>query len=166
MSAHDSEKLRITFELCESGERPAVVRYRDHCLKIYRDRIVYRGKTKCWKAIMDVKKKCKAYALVPLTSNEEKLGPFGTRIKPCGLCIGDNIHFEIEFPESKSKSSGAFYVIRSGVVWMRTGWKKPKVKSWEELNDWWPANRPVGLRADQPTVGPTSEGRLEDRARD
>ena len=134
MSAHDSEKLRITFELCESGERPAVVRYGNHCLKIYRDRIEYGGETKCWKGIME-EETVKAYALVPLTSNEEKLGPFRREIKPCGLCIGDNIHFEIEFPESKSKSSGAFYVIRSGVVWMRTG-LGPKVKSWEKFHDW------------------------------
>ena len=144
MSAHDSEKLRITFELCESGERPAVVRYRDHCLKIYRDRIVYRGKTKCWKEIME-EETVKAYALVPLTSNEEKLGPFRREIKPCGLCIGDNIHFEIEFPESKSKSKskGAFYVIRSGVVWMKKDWEKPKVKSWEEFHDWPHQRRPA-----------------------
>ena len=140
MSAHDSEKLRITFELCESGARPAVVRYGDHCLKIYRDRIVYRDKTKSWKDIMK-RKICKAYALVPLTSNEDKLGRFHReikRIKSCGL--GDNIHFEIEFPGSRRK--GAFYVIRSGVVWMRKGWKKPKVKSWEKLYEWMTCKRP------------------------
>ena len=138
MSAHDSEKLRITFELCESGARPAVVRYGNHCLKIYRDRIEYRGKIKHWKNIMD-EETVKAYALVPLTSNEDKLGPFNREIKRCGLCIGDNIHFEIEFPGSDRK--GAFYVIRSGVVWMKTG-LGPKVKSWEELYEWMTCKRP------------------------
>lgn len=138
-SKDDRQKLTVTFEPSKSNARPAVVRYGDHCLKIYRDRIVYRDKTKSWKAIMG-QETVKAYALVPLTSNEEKLGRFHREIKSCGLFIGDNIHFEIEFLGSRSK--GAFYVIRSGVVWMRTGWQEPKVKSWKELHEWMTSKRP------------------------
>ena len=91
-SKDDRQKLTVTFEPSKSNAMPAVVRYGDHCLKIYRDRIVYRDKTKSWKAIMD-QETVKAYALVPLTSNEEKLGRFHREIKSCGLFIGDNIHF-------------------------------------------------------------------------
>ena len=82
-------------------------------------------------------RKRNAYALVPLTSNEDKLGPFDREIKRCGLFIGDNIHFEIVLPEG----NGAFYVIRSGVVWKKTG-LGPKVKSWEELHEWTTGEQP------------------------
>ena len=150
MSAHDSEKLRITFELCESGERPAVIRYGDHCLKIYRDRIEYGGETKCWKGIMDVKETCKAYALVPLTSNEEKLGRLDHEIKSCEFFKGDNVHFEIIHPkkDKKGETKDYFYVSSSGVAWLgklgRNG-QNPKIreiKSWAEFHEWMTCEQP------------------------
>ena len=142
MSAHDSEKLRITFELCESGERPAVVRYGNHCLKIYRDRIEYGGETKCWKGIME-EETVKAYALVPLTSNEDKLGRFDDKISS-DFYRGDNVHFEIEYPGSSDRK-GHFYVSSSGVAWVGKNGKDPKIreiKSWAEFHKWMTSEQP------------------------
>ena len=141
-SKEDRQKLTVTFEPSKSGERPAVVRYRDHCLKIYRDRIVYRGKTKYWKVIMK-EETVKACALVPLTSNEDKLRPFDDKISS-DFYRGDNVHFEIEYPGSSDRK-GHFYVSSSGVAWVGKNGKDPKIreiKSWAEFHKWMTSEQP------------------------
>ena len=114
-SKDDRQKLTITFEPCKSGERPAVVRVDGHCLKIYRDRIVYRGKTKYWKDIMDTKEECKTYAGVPLTSKEKELARLNCEIGR-SFERSDYIHFPITNLDKDPK--GYFYVSSSGVAWV------------------------------------------------
>ena len=63
-SKDDGQKLTVTFEPSKSRARPAVVRYGDHCLKMYRNRIEYRGEIKRWKDIMDATEECRTYALL------------------------------------------------------------------------------------------------------
>ena len=123
---------------CEAGSRSLP----QHCLKIYRDRIEYRDKTKYWKNIIKcdcgAEEKCKAYALVPLTSNEEKLGRFDDKIRS-DFFRGDNIHFEIKRP---GKTMGHFYVSSSGAAWIgqigKNG-QNPGIRErnrWAEFHDW------------------------------
>ena len=145
-----SEKLPVTFELRESDERPAVVRYGDHCLKIYRDRIEYRDETKYWKGIIKcgcgAEEKCKTYASVPLTRTKE-IATCNDRIS--NFAKGDHIHFWITRPKDNGddETMGHFYVSSSGVAWVEKNCRNPEIKSWAELDKWWPASDPAGLRA-------------------
>ena len=138
-SKDDRKKLTVTFEPSKSGARPAVVRYGDHCLKMYRNRIVYRGKTKYWTDIMETGEECKTYASVPLTSREKELARLNCEIGQ-SFERSDYIHFPITNREGRS--TGHFYVSSSGVAWMRTAWQEPKVKSWKELHEWMTSKRP------------------------
>ena len=147
MSAHGSEKLPVTFELreselCGSVERPAVVRVDGHCLEIYSNRIVYRGKTKYWKNIIEcgcTEERCKTYAQVPLTRTKE--------VETCNHRISnfkksDHIHFWITRPKAgipvkkEFDTMGHFYVSSSGVAWVGKDCDSPVTKSWDDLKKW------------------------------
>ena len=146
-----SEKLPVTFELRESGERPAVVRYGNYCLEIYSNRIVYRDKTKYWKNIIKcgcrTVEKCETYAQVPLTRTKE-VETCNDRIS--NFTKSDHIHFWITRPKAGTPvkknfdTMGHFYVSSSGVAWVGKSCGNPEIKSWAEFRDWMACKRPGG----------------------
>ena len=135
-----SEKLPVTFELRESGERPAVVRVGGHCLEIYSNRIIYLGEVKYWNDIIKcgcrTVEKCETYASVPLTRTQE-VATCNDRIS--NFTKSDHIHFWITRPtavKKKFETMGHFYVSSSGVAWVGKRCKSPVTKSWAELDKW------------------------------
>ena len=136
MSAHNSDKLPVTFELRKSGERPAVVRYDGHCLEVYKNRIKYRGKCKYWRDIIkcgcDNVEKCETFASVPLTRTKV-LKRFNNKTRFRSFDRSDHIHFWVTH---NTKTMGHFYVSRTGVAWVGKGGKKPGIKSWDDLDEW------------------------------
>ena len=135
-----SEKLPVTFELRESGERPAVVRVGGHCLEIYSNRIIYLGEVKYWNHIVKcgcrTVEKCKTYASVPLTSKRIPLGRFDDKIDQ-SFERSDYIHFPIKNPNDQPK--GDFFVSSSGVAWVGKNGRSPSIretKSWAEFHEW------------------------------
>ena len=141
MNAHNSKKLPVTFELRESDERPAVVRYDGHCLEIYKHRIEYRGKRKYWKDIIKCGcgpvEKCETFASVPLTRTKV-LKRFNNKTRFHSFDRSDHIHFWIKRPkeEGKEETMGHFYVSRTGVAWVGKGGKNTGIKSWDDLDKW------------------------------